>query len=363
MTKTTSPQFIGHPRDSHELLGQDEAEKRLLQAHDSGRLPHAWLLTGKKGIGKANLAYRFARFLLRGEEQAVGLFGDLPAASLQMDPEEAIFRRVAAGSHPDLLVLERERDEKTGRLPKDISVERVRSTNEFLHRTAAEGGWRVVIVDSVDELNRSGANALLKILEEPPRQALLLLISHLPGRLLPTIRSRCCQLPLHDLKGATIEDLLSSHRPDLAEPERTALSRLADGSFGRALVLADNDGLPLFQSLLEIAGAGGSSRLSQIEALANRMAGEQGAQLFRTLLELLSWWLGRVIALRAGGNVGPEIFPGERDLAANLGLRRDLAQWMALWDKFAGLSDTAESLTLDRKQVVVTALWELNASA
>jgi DNA polymerase-3 subunit delta' len=358
-----TPSLVSHPRESHELLGQNEAERRLLQAHESGRLPHAWLLTGKKGIGKANLAYRFARFLLRGEDQAMGLFGDLPAASLQTDPDDGIFRRIAAGSHPDLLVLERERDEKTGRLPKDIPVDRVRKTNAFLHRTAAEGGWRVVIVDSVDELNRNGANALLKILEEPPQQTLLLLISHLPGRLLPTIRSRCCQLPLRDLDCTSIETLLATHRPELAEKELAALARLGDGSFGRAFVLADNEGLPLFQSLLAVAGGDGPSQLKLIEELGNRMAGDRGARLFRTLLDLLSWWLGRVIALRAGGPVGPEIFPGEKELAAGLGHRHDLAQWVALWEKFAGLGDTAESLTLDRKQVVVTALWELNAPA
>jgi DNA polymerase-3 subunit delta' len=365
MAKTETTEHVVHPRENASLFGQEEVESRLLQAQQSGRLPHAWLLTGTRGIGKATLAFRFARFLLNGAGagSAGGLFGDLPVTGFGLDPEDPIFRRIAGGAHPDLLVLERESDEKTGRLKKDIPVERVRETNVFLHRTAAEGGWRVVIVDSMDELNRNGANALLKILEEPPRKTLLLLISHLPGRLLPTIRSRCCQLPLKDLSRDDIENLLADQRPGLPQEDLSALARLADGSIGRALILADNEGLPLFRALLDIAARQGPERLQQIEELGNRMTGEQGAQLFRTLLDLLSWWLGRVVCARAGGVLGPEIYPGEQDLALALGARRSLAQWVALWEKFVGLSDKAEGLALDRKQVVTAALWDLDAAA
>ena len=161
-----------HPRRRHSLYGHAEAEARLLDAHRSGRLHHAWLITGPRGIGKATLAYRFARFLLHG--------GDA-ASSLAVPAESAVSRLISAGSHPDLLAIERAIDFKTKRLKTEISVETARDASSFFAHTAGSGGWRVAIVDTADDLNAASANALLKILEEPPARSVFLLVSHRPG--------------------------------------------------------------------------------------------------------------------------------------------------------------------------------------
>ena len=223
---------MGGPRDTAALVGQEPAEQRLLWSLQSGRLPHAWLLTGKPGIGKATLAYRMARFLLARPDGHSGLGVDL-----SIDPEDSVFRQVAASTHPDLLVLERGVNERSGKPRSEIVVEEVRKVGERLRRTASDGGWRLLIVDSADEMNRSAANALLKLLEEPPPQALLLLISHAPGRLLPTIRSRCCNLPLAPLPDRLVIALMAEQLPDLTDEECRSLAVLAEGSVGKAVAL------------------------------------------------------------------------------------------------------------------------------
>ncbi len=182
----------------------------------AGRLPHAILLSGPRGIGKATLAFRLARFLLAGP-------GDLPAEMLEtgegglaIDPESSLFRRVASGGHADLLTVERAYDPRRRRLRSDIVVEDTRAIAGFFRLTAAEEGWRIVIVDGAEEMNRNAANALLKILEEPPRRGLLLLVSHSPGRLLPTVRSRCRHFPLAALPRPLVLQLLGAAIPPRA---------------------------------------------------------------------------------------------------------------------------------------------------
>src|ERR1700737_4487361 len=171
------------PRANPILLGHQAAERTLLDAMHQGRMHHAWLITGPEGIGKATLAFRFARRLLAGQEGT--------ADSLALDPTHPVFRRVVAGGHADLKTVERAIDEKTKRLKRDIAVKDVREINGFMALTPAEGGWRVAIVDGAEDLNQNSANALLKILEEPPSRAVLILVCSATGRLLPTIRSRC----------------------------------------------------------------------------------------------------------------------------------------------------------------------------
>src|SRR5438034_4587944 len=206
------------PRANPDLVGHETAERELRRLEEAGRLPHALLLSGPRGIGKATLAFRFARFVLAsgGGEGALGaLFGEADATGLAIEPESGTFRRVASGGHADLLTVERAYDPRRRRVRGEIIVENTREIGAFLRLTPAEGGWRVVIVDGADEMNRNAANALLKILEEPPRRALLLLVAHSPGRLLPTIRSRCRRFPLLPLPEATVAALLARYRPEL----------------------------------------------------------------------------------------------------------------------------------------------------
>src|SRR5438309_5166932 len=192
---------VKHPRETTELFGHREAETALLNAYRSGRIPHAWLIGGAAGIGKATLAYRMARFVLAHPNPNAP---DVQRAeTLSVDPSDPVARHVAAGAHGGLLTLERSLNDK-GVLRTVITVDETRETISFFGSTAAVEGWRVCIVDTVDELNANAANALLKVLEEPPHQSLFLLVSHAPARVLPTIQSRCRKLPLRPLETADV---------------------------------------------------------------------------------------------------------------------------------------------------------------
>jgi len=350
-----------HPRETAALRGQEAAEAVLLRAHASGRLPHAWLLSGPRGVGKATLAYRFARFLLSPEAQGGGLFGESPEG-LEVPADDPVFRRVAAGGHSDLMTLEKGRDDK-GKARSVIPVEDVRRLLAFARMTAGEGGWRVAIVDSVDEMNRNAANALLKVLEEPPPRSMLLLVSHAPGSLLPTIRSRCCQLSLTPLEETVVAELLAAQRPDLPAEEVQALARLADGSIGRALALAAHGGLDLYRELVGLLGTLPRLDVARLHKTAEKWGQARDPQAFETGMELLIWWLGRFIRAGSTGRPVPEVLPGDGALAERLLAGRPLAQWLGLWEKISRLFARTEAANLDRKQVVLTAFLDLESAA
>ena len=216
------------PRANPELLGHEDAEKTLLAGFNAGRMPHALILAGPAGIGKATLAFRLTRFLLAQQEQESGLFGEPEKPqSLYIKSDDPVFRRVASGGHADLLTVERELDEKKGRLKNDISVESVRRIAPFLRKPAAEGGWRAVIVDGAECLNASSQNALLKILEEPPAKTVLILTTTQPGIFLPTIRSRCRMVHLEALPDKTVPRCSIKWRRDLAARKNPPSSRSA----------------------------------------------------------------------------------------------------------------------------------------
>lgn len=227
---------IAHPRATTALFGHAAAEQILLGSYRAGRMPHAWMIAGPAGIGKATLAYRLARFVLAHAEP--GAAEVAAARSLAVGAEHTVARRIAAQAQGDLLTLERRVNEKTGKLYQDIAVDDVRRTVTFFGATAGEGGWRIAIVDAVDELNAAGANALLKIVEEPPQRSLLLLVAHSPARVLPTIRSRCRVLALRPLDPPDVARAAAAALGrDPEEPAITAAAAAADGSVARAIAL------------------------------------------------------------------------------------------------------------------------------
>jgi DNA polymerase III subunit delta' len=230
---------FSHPREIFALLGQDVALGRAARALRAGRPPGAWLITGPPGIGKATLAYRIARYLL-----AYGAT-DMGKEDLSVPEDHPAARQVMAQSHPGLLVLKRAINPKTGKLMTVLSVDEIRRLRDFFGMTSGAGGWRVAIIDTADDMNDNAANALLKMLEEPPGNAMLLLLSNTPGRLLPTIRSRCQRLELRPLDDATLEKALERELPETSTADRASLARLAGGSIGAALTLATGDGAAL----------------------------------------------------------------------------------------------------------------------
>lgn len=351
------------PRDNAELIGHAEPERAFLDAWNSGRLAHAWLLTGPKGIGKATLAYRIARFVLSGGGEG-GLFGGAPE-SLALAAAHPVSRRISASGHADLQVVERGySDEKKNKLRTEIVIDDVRGIGGFMALTPAEGGWRVVIIDAADEMNRNAANAVLKVLEEPPRNALMLLVSHSPGRLLPTIRSRCRRLALHPLPDPTVADLLARYRPDLPTADVTALARLGEGSIGKALALASEGGLDLYRDLMTMLSALPRLDVAALHAFGDRVARAEADAAWRTVTELMGWWLARLI--RAGGREGrgmAEVVPGEAAIMGRLLASASLERWLELWEKVTALFTRTDAVNLDRKQALITAFLAIERLA
>ena len=346
------------PRATPHLLGHEPVERALVAATLSGRLPHAWLIGGPPGVGKATLAFRFARWLLAGKADEVGgLFGTTPD-SLYLSPDDPVFRRVAAGGHADLKTVERPEPAEGGKKkrPKALPVDEVRKIVPFLRLTPAEGGWRVVVVDDADTMNRSSANAILKILEEPPPRSLILMVSSSPGALLPTIRSRCRKLMLEPLPETAIADHLAGIAPALPETDRMALARLAEGSIGRAVTLLEEDGLDLFRALIGLFDSLPTLDRSAAHKLSERLAAPAAEDAYRTFTDLFTWWTERLIRAQAFGQAPVEIVAGEGALIARLAEVHGLDRWLAVWEKTKRLFARAESVNLDRRQTLLCAL-------
>jgi DNA polymerase-3 subunit delta' len=358
---------VPHPRRNAVLCGQDEAEKTLLDAYHSGRLAHAWLICGPKGIGKATLAYRFGRFLLArgGGGEEGGLFGGELATedhdNLSVAADDPVFMRIAAGGHSDLKTIERQFDEKKGKHKTEIVVDDVRAIGSFMALSAAEGGWRVVIIDSADEMNRNAANAVLKVLEEPPAKAILLLVSHNPGRLLPTIRSRCRKLVLSSLDEMMVAKLLVEKFPDLLASDAEALARLSEGSIGRALDLEIEGGLELYQDLLKLLETLPRLDVVALHALAAKLGRVGADAAFQTFADLLLGWLGRMILAGSKGGQGqggPEAALNNRLVAAS-----PLASWLEVWEKINHLLARTDAINMDRRQMIITIFLALEKAA
>jgi len=367
------------PLAESELIGHAQAERALLDAWAGGRLHHAWLIAGPEGIGKATLAGRFTRFLLahgiagKKSQSAVeagpSLFGDpeppaasdAPATSLHVAPSDPVFQRVKSRGHGDLFTVTRGYDDKRKRERKVIVIDDVRHVRDFTGLTAAEDGYRVVLIDGAEDMNRNAENALLKVLEEPPKRTIFLLVSHAPGRLLPTTRSRCRLLSLRALDDENVAALLTKHRPDLAPDEKAMLIRLADGSIGRALRLAEEGGVALYREMVGLLGKLPDLDISAAHAFSGKLAPPTavGYELFG---ELLGDWIARMVRAGAGGRT-LEVLPGEGALMGRLANGRSLDQWVEVWEKIAHLFARAAAVNLDRKQVVLSVLLTLQSAA
>ncbi len=365
-TDTAAVSTVPAPRANPDLLGHATAEAELRRLFDSGRLPHALLLGGPRGIGKATLAFRLARFVLAQSAEGTqpALLGDGADTGLAIPPDSGVFRRVASGGHADLLTVERAYDPRRRRLRGEIVVDDTREISAFLRLTAAEGGWRVVIVDGADEMNRNAANALLKILEEPPRRTLLLLVAHSPGRLLPTIRSRCRRLPLAPLPPEIVGELLARYRPDLPGTEAAAVTALAAGSIGRALDLAAAGGVELYRSVLALLSRDHGIDPAALHAFADRLARPDAEDAYRAVEELVGQLLAHLAigAARGTGEVGAGV-DDESALLRRLGSRVPAAGWAELRDEIGQSFSRTDALNLDRKQTILGAFFAIERAA
>jgi len=336
-----------HPAETRHLFGQQAAERAFCAARASGRLAHGWLVAGPEGVGKATLAYRLARMAIAGDDA--------------VDPPEAcpVAARIRAGAEPGLRVLRRTVNDRTGRLRGEIGVDDVRGVKRFLEHSIPDGGWRAVIVDPADDLNRSSANALLKFLEEPPERTLILLVAHAPGGLLATIRSRCRRLDLAPLGPGDLAAALDQAGFALAPAEAEALAPLAGGSVGRAVRLIAADGLALYAAEVAAFGDGRLDRMAGIR-LAEVGSGAPARDRARLALDLLLILLARLARAAVTGPPSDEAAPGEHDLMrAVAGHGPVLAEAVS---RQTGASAHALAVNLDPGQVILDMLLDIDAA-
>jgi DNA polymerase-3 subunit delta' len=297
---------------------------------------------------------------VQGGGQDAGLFGgDASPESLYVAPEHPVFRRVASGGHADLQVVEREYDEKKGRLKNDISIESVRRIQPFLRKTAAEGGWRVVIVDSAEHLNHSSQNGLLKILEEPPKKTVLILTTSQPGAFLPTIRSRCRMVQMEPLAGQTVAAILDTRVPGLLTDEKLAVCRFAEGSIGKALQFHENGGVTLYKALLALVRDLPDLNVAAVHDMADKITRGSSDSGYNTACEILEGWCLRVARQQARGLAVADIMPGDADIFNRLAGRYPPYHFMQTWEKMSQLFRQTDQYNLDKKQALIGALLML----
>jgi DNA polymerase III subunit delta' len=306
-----------HPRETPALFGQHKAETAFLDAFNSGRQHHAWLLTGARGVGKATLAWRIAKFLLAtpdGTDNA--LFAAPAPSSLDIPADHPVAHHIHAMSEARLFLLRRPWDAKTAKLKTVITVDETRKLHPFFGLSAIDGGRRVVIIDAADEMNPSAANAILKMLEEPPKGATLLLVSHQPSRLLPTIRSRCRTLALATLMPDDMTRALT--QAGTATGDSAGLTELAAGSVGEAVALVQQEGLTLYAEILSLAATLPDMDRT-LAARLSQSAGGRGAEArFDLTLTLTDRLMARLARSGATGGPLPAILPDEAALLARL---------------------------------------------
>lgn len=354
-----------HPRDTPQLIGQDAAEAAFLDAFTTGRLHHAWLLTGPRGVGKATLAWRIARFLLATPDpDPDDMFGVPLPTTMDISPDHPIAHRIAAEAEPGLKFVRRTENEKTKRLRDQITIDDIRAMANFFHLSATDGGRRVVIIDAADEMNPNAANALLKTLEEPPARTTLLLICHRPSRLLPTIRSRCRTLRLGPLDGEQTTRAMAQAGVDTGA-QSAALAELSAGSVGDALRLSLLDGLKTYGEVIALLGTMPNLDRARTLALAEA-AGQRGAEarldLLYTLIDIALTRLARTGATGQPPKV--EAAPNEAAILTRLARSPSQARaWAECAQTALARARHGRSVNLDPAALVLDTFFKLQDTA
>ncbi|MEJ2030748.1 MAG: DNA polymerase III subunit delta' [Maritimibacter sp.] len=354
-----------HPRETHRLIGHEDAEAGFLDAFTSQRLHHAWMISGPEGVGKATLAWKIARFLRANPPADPNdMFGAPPApTSLDTPEDHPVFRQALALAEPGIFLLRRGANDKGDRLSAALRVQEVRRMRAFFSLSVVDGGRRVVIVDSADEMNNEAANALLKSLEEPPAGTIFLLISHTPSRLLPTIRSRCRELRVGPLSPDLLGEALAQAGTDPGG-DAEALGELARGSVGRALTLAHLDGLATYREIVQVfMGAPRYDRAAAIR-LANSATGAANVARYGLIIDLLSQFLARLARAGAGHIPTVPLSPDEPALLARLSPNLHASQaWARLEQDLSARAAHGRAVNLDPAALILDMVFKINETA
>lgn len=344
---------LPQPRFAVETRGMADIEKTLLSLTQSGRMPHAIIFAGLQGIGKSTMAFRLAKFLLaRKEDSGPSLFGDAPAAptSLYSNPEDQSTRLILSGGHPDLMVVERKFEEDKGK-HKDIDVEQAREIPSFLRLTPFMGGWRVVIIDDADTMSRAAQNAILKTLEEPPANALIILIAHRPGMLIPTIRSRCRVVEFSAPSQDDFNTLIKQAMPGTAQHDLAALYNISGGSVGTSLRLMQEGALKALHQVTSLLDSWPELNWTQIHLMGELLNGRGQDAALQGFQDILIWSCEQMARARARGQgTLPEPL-GSGPFAKMLG-HYSLEQWSRICDDLKTHFATVKYGSLDRRQAV-----------
>jgi DNA polymerase-3 subunit delta' len=353
-----------HPRKTQVLYGQGAAEAAFLQAFNQSRLHHGWMITGPRGVGKATLAWKITTFLLATPTDTGGMFALPPPSTLHIDPQNPIARRLANNSESRFFLLRRFYDQKEERLKQVITVDEVRKMKAFFALSEADGGRRVAIVDCLDEMNPNAANAMLKLLEEPPARVTLLLIAQQPARLLPTIRSRCRELRLGPLGADDLSNALTQAGGTVGPNDKIALAQLAAGSVGEAFRMTNLDGLDHYQRLISLFAT--LPRLDRPKALALAQAGgARGAeQTFELIVTLLDVFLARLARAGTVGALAPDAARGEAALIERLSPSPQHARvWADLAQTLGVRARRGKSVNLDPSALLMDMVLRIDETA
>jgi DNA polymerase-3 subunit delta' len=349
------------PLENPHLFGHAEAEAQLYRLIQQQKLPHAILFSGAEGIGKATLATRLARYLLVDApppEPVMGLFGEMPAEeaaafeTLATSLEHPVVKRMIAGSHSDFLVISPRFDEKKKTSVDTVFIDQIREVVEFMHRTSADGKWRIVLIDPAEAMNTPAANALLKVLEEPPANALLLLVTHQIGRLLPTIRSRCRKITLQTPSLADCQKIITDAGESIAEDDLVALLILTQSSPGKAIHYHQQQAVSRYHEILAVMAQPSPKAISKLAASIAK-APEETWVVYKALLLLALSRLNLSAAL--GGQFQP-ISPEETACFTALLQRKSPPQWVAVWEKAELALQQITTLTMDKQQTLLSIL-------
>ena len=351
-----------HPRETRALIGHHAAEQAFLDAFNSGKLHHGWMITGPLGLGKATLAWKIARFLLANPMEDGDMFAPSAPQSLDISEDHPVSHRLLALSEPRLFLLRRAFDDDKKKLKSMITVDEVRRMKSYFALSAADGGRRVAIIDAVDEMNPAAANALLKLLEEPPANVTLLLISHQPSKLLPTIRSRCRELRLHPLGAQDVALALAAMGDAPSDP--VPLAELSAGSVGEAIRILNLDGLRLYSQLIQLFATLPQLDRSRAASLAEIGTGRGNEEKFDLLLMLIDLFLARLARAGTLGFCPPQAAPGEAELIARLSPTPQAARdWADLAQSMGNRVRRGRAVNLDPAALLMDMVLKIDETA